>query len=67
MLQTSDRRKILKGWEELPESHRCKLSWGVRGHAPPEMFENLSLYNGHFQHFQDKFLAHKLLSNDVQR
>ena len=26
-----------------------ELSRGVWGHASPEIFENLSLYNGHFQ------------------
>ena len=25
------------------ECRRCKLSWGVWGHAPPDIFENLSL------------------------
>ena len=34
----------------------CRLSRGVWGHAPSENFENLSLLNGHFQHFKTNFL-----------
>ena len=31
------------------------LTWGIRGHAPPEIFENLGSQKLHFLHFETHF------------
>ena len=53
-LQTGGRSRIFK--RGSPTSTKGAISRGVWRHAPPEIFENLSLLNGHFQHFETNFV-----------